>query len=79
MAYTVRITAHALAELGAAFDWLNDRSSTAAARWLEQLMQAVLSLEKNPERCLAPEEEWYQGGLRQLPLSFVRSCEHPRG
>ena len=67
MPYVVRMTAQALAELDEAFEWLNKRSPSAAARWYERLMQAVQSLETNPERGdLAPEEEWYQRGLRQF-------------
>lgn len=67
MAYSVRITARALREIDEALEWLSERASRAAARWHEQLMGAVRSLEDNPERCgLAPESEWYPGELRQL-------------
>jgi plasmid stabilization system protein ParE len=67
MSNVVRIAAQAWAELDEAFGWLHERSPSAAARWYERLMEAVQSLETNPERCgVAPEEEWYQGGLRQL-------------
>src|SRR5690242_19333886 len=67
MAYSVQITARALREIDAALEWLSERSRAAAIRWHEQLMEAVRSLENNPQRCgLAPESEWYPGELRQL-------------
>jgi plasmid stabilization system protein ParE len=67
MAHSVHITARALREIDEALEWLSERSRTAAARWYEQLLEAVRSLENNPERCgLAPESEWYPGKLRQL-------------
>jgi plasmid stabilization system protein ParE len=67
MSYSVRITARALREIDQALEWLSERSRQAALRWHEKLMDAVRSLEENPERCgLAPECEWYPGELRQL-------------
>ena len=67
MALSVHITARALREIEKALEWLSERSRAAAARWYEQLMEAVRSLENTPERCgLAPESDWYPGELRQL-------------
>src|SRR5262245_62133105 len=67
MAYSVRITARALREIDEALDWLAERSPSAASRWHEKLLEAIRSLEENPERCgPAPESEWYPGELRQL-------------
>src|SRR5262249_27704209 len=67
MAHSVRITARALREIDQALGWLSERSRTAAVRWQERLLEAVRSLENNPERCgLAPESEWYPGEVRQL-------------
>src|SRR6476469_6600321 len=67
MAHSVRITARALREIDTALAWLAERSRTAAGRWYDQLMEAVRSLENNPERCgLAPESAWYPGELRQM-------------
>jgi plasmid stabilization system protein ParE len=67
MPYSVHITAEALREIDNSLAWLAERSRQAAARWNEKLLQAVRSLEENPERCgLAPESEWYSGELRQL-------------
>ncbi len=68
MAYSVRLTARALREIDEALEWRARSSRVAAARWHEQLLAAIRSLEHNPARCgLAPEAEWYSGGeLRQL-------------
>ena len=67
MSHSVRISARALAEVDEAVEWLAARSPAAAARWLEQLGQAMRSLENNPKRCgLAPDCSWYPGELRQL-------------
>lgn len=67
MAHSVHITARALREIDEGLEWLAARSRPAAARWNQQLQEAVRSLENNPERCgLAPENEWYPGELRQL-------------
>jgi plasmid stabilization system protein ParE len=68
MTYSVPITARALLEIDASLAWLVERSQAGARRWYERLVEAIHSLENNPERCgLAPENEWYEGGgLRQL-------------
>src|SRR4051794_29095699 len=67
MAHSVHITARALREIDGALAWLAEQSRASAVRWYEQLMEAVRSLENNPERCgLAPESEWYPGAIRQL-------------
>src|ERR1700676_3185185 len=67
MAHSVRITARALGEIDGALAWLSGRSRPAALRWHEQLLEAIHSLENDPERCgLAPESEWYPGEVRQL-------------
>jgi plasmid stabilization system protein ParE len=67
MTYSVRITARALREIDEALAWLSARSRAAAEQWHERLLQAVRSLEDNPERCgPAPESEWYPAEIRQL-------------
>ena len=67
MPHSVHITARALREIDKALKWLAERSHGAAVRWHEQLLEAIRSLEQNPERCgLAPESDWYPGQLRQL-------------
>src|SRR5260370_34142019 len=67
MAHSVHITARALREIDGTLRWLSQRSRAAAARWHGRLIDAVRSLENNPQRCgLAPESEWYPGEVRQL-------------
>jgi plasmid stabilization system protein ParE len=67
MAHAVHIPARAPGEIDETLEWLSQRSGAAAIRWHEQLMQAIRSLENNPQRCgLAPASEWYPGELRQL-------------
>jgi plasmid stabilization system protein ParE len=67
MPYTVQITRKAFWEIDQSLEWLMDRSTSAAVKWHEGLMQAVRSLADNPERCgIAPESEWYPGEIRQL-------------
>jgi plasmid stabilization system protein ParE len=68
MPVRVSITRRALREIDAALDWLAERSPAAAARWHRRLLDAIDSLESNPERCsLAPESDWFAGGeIRQL-------------
>src|SRR6266849_178905 len=49
-------------DIDEALQWITQRSRAAAVRWHQQLLQAVRSLEDNPERCgLAPESAWYPG------------------
>lgn len=53
-------------EIEQQFTWLAERSETNANRWRNPLLEAIDSLEDNPERCPeAPEAEWHEG-LRQL-------------
>jgi plasmid stabilization system protein ParE len=67
MPYRVDITDVAYAEVAQAFAWLARRSAAAAERWRQGLFGVIDSLSELPERCpLAPEEEWFRGGLRQL-------------
>jgi plasmid stabilization system protein ParE len=67
MGHSVRITARALREIDEALAFLSARSRAAADQWHQQLLDAVCSLQNNPERCgPAPESEWYPGELRQL-------------
>jgi plasmid stabilization system protein ParE len=68
MPHTVSIAPRALREIDQAITWLAERPPAAATRWHSQILEAVRSLQNNPERCpLAPENDWYSGGeLRQL-------------
>ena len=77
MAHAIRITARSLREIDEALEWLAERSPVAAARWHEQLLAGIRSLEDNPERCgLAPETAWYPGELRQLLHGRGRGTYH---
>src|SRR5690242_12776178 len=67
MPYRVEIADFAYAEVAREYAWLAQRSPAAAERWRQSLFGVIDSLTTLPERYgLAPEEEWYQGGLRQL-------------
>jgi plasmid stabilization system protein ParE len=66
MSFTVTIARKAAREIEEQYDWLAQRSQAAANRWRDSLLEAIGSLEENPERCPeAPEAEWHEG-LRQL-------------
>ena len=65
MAFSLHITAKALAEIDGALAWRAQQSISAAARWYDKLMKTVNSLTENPAQWpLAPESEWYPG-IRQ--------------
>lgn len=67
MSFRVVIARKAAREIEDQYEWLAERSQTAADRWRDSLLAAVNSLEENPQRCPeAPETEWYGEGLRQL-------------
>lgn len=67
MTFRVELTRRAAREIEQQYDWLAERSQTAADRWRDSLLAAVNSLEENPEQCgEAPEAEWYGETLRQL-------------
>ena len=67
MSFTVEITTPALAEIEETFEFLARNSRPVALRWYQRLRAAFESLQHHPERCpLAPEDEWYDGVLRQL-------------
>ncbi len=66
MSFHVAIARKAAREIEDQFNWLADRSEAAANRWRNSLLQAIDTLENDPERCPeAPEAEWHPG-LRQL-------------
>jgi len=67
MTFVVRISATAWAEVEEAYEWLAARSPRAAARWREALLEAIDSLETQPQRCaLAPESETLGRDIWQL-------------
>jgi plasmid stabilization system protein ParE len=66
MTFSVEIARKAAREIEGQYEWLAERSQAAAERWRRQLLEAIVSLEENPERCgEAPEAEYYEG-LSQL-------------
>lgn len=65
--YQVEITPLALAEIDETLAFLSAHSRPMAIRWYQRLRTAIESLIHNPDRCPpAPENEWYEGFLRQL-------------
>jgi plasmid stabilization system protein ParE len=67
MSYRVAFAATAAADVARSYNWLAERSATAAERWRQSLLEAVESLTDFPERFpLAPENDWYPVELRQL-------------
>jgi plasmid stabilization system protein ParE len=56
MAYLVRITARARRDLALLFRDIHGEESEAALRWYKGLRDAVLTLEKLPNRCPATPE-----------------------
>ena len=67
MTYQVVVLGRAEQDLIAAADRIAEHSPEAAARWFSSFVDALHSLEKNPQRCgLAPENEASSFELRQL-------------
>lgn len=66
MSFSVTIVRKAAREIENQYDWLAQLSQAAANRWRDSFLEAIESLEENPQRCPeAPEAEWHEG-LRQL-------------
>jgi plasmid stabilization system protein ParE len=68
MNYTVEILPQALGNIESAYRWMADNfSPERAEQWYEELMIAVRSLEKFPNRASqAPEAVEFQQDIRQL-------------
>ena len=67
MRYDVVILRRAERELNAAADQIARQAPEAADRWFNGFIEALLTLEKNPERCsLAPEGSLFPCVVRQL-------------
>jgi plasmid stabilization system protein ParE len=65
MKYTAIISGTALDDIGSAYAWLA-RRTTHAPDWHNGLLDAILSLEENPQRCpLAPENNEASEEVRQ--------------
>jgi plasmid stabilization system protein ParE len=66
MSWHVVIARKAAREIETQYNWLAERSVSGANRWRDSLLEAIDTLEENPEGLPeAPEAEWHEG-LRQL-------------
>jgi plasmid stabilization system protein ParE len=66
MKYLVRYSAPAEAEAEDAYLWIHKQSPFHAAKWLAGLLEAIASLESNPESYpLAPEADTFHRPIRQ--------------
>ena len=67
MKYKLIIQPSALADLEEAYRWIAERSPTRAAGWFNHFVEALESLETDPERCeVAPESKFIGVKIRQL-------------
>jgi plasmid stabilization system protein ParE len=68
MKYQVEILPQALGDIEAAYRWMADvLGAQSAEDWYDELMAAVQSLEKFPNRCaIAPEAAEFEQVIRQL-------------
>lgn len=67
MEYRVVLLRRAESELNTAADWIAKQSPSAADRWFHQFVEALLSLEDDPQRCgLAPESAAVPHEVRQF-------------
>ena len=63
MAYLVKVTSRAERDLAGLYEEVNAEHSDAARKWYWALKKAILSLEKQPNRCPVIRK---RGSLRQL-------------
>jgi len=62
--YEVLIQPPALEDIEGAYHWLATQTPTKAAEWYNGLVETILSLERNPERCAtAPESSKFKDDL----------------
>ncbi|NMF64763.1 type II toxin-antitoxin system RelE/ParE family toxin [Brasilonema octagenarum] len=67
MAFLVRTTRTANAEIEAAYFWLRERKPVYADKWFRELMDTIATLQEKPRRCaLAPENDALTEEIRQL-------------
>ncbi|MFK0734301.1 MAG: type II toxin-antitoxin system RelE/ParE family toxin [Gloeotrichia echinulata GP01] len=67
MAFQVRTTKTADAEIETAYVWQRDYNPAYADQWFRGLMNAIASLQEKPRRCaLALENEVFSEEVRQL-------------
>ena len=73
MTYEVEYTERARDHVSQAVDWIAERSSLAAERWLAELEAAVQSLEGNPEQFPpAPESKTHEIEIHQMQFGKRR-------
>lgn len=73
MRYTVVITDQAERDVDDIASFIGAREKKKAARWFEQLLEAMASLEDMPRRCkAAPESDCFEIELRQLNYGKYR-------
>ncbi|WP_366931634.1 hypothetical protein [Nostoc sp. NOS(2021)] len=67
MAFQVRVTQTAKAEIDTAYSWLKERNSVYADKWFRELMDSIATLQEKPLRCaLALENDALTEEIRQL-------------
>jgi plasmid stabilization system protein ParE len=67
MAYRVRLTPEAEADIEEMYRWLIARTPLRGAEWFNGMMDASESLASHPQRCpLAPETPFFPEEIRQL-------------
>jgi plasmid stabilization system protein ParE len=74
----VKLTDRAYQQLkGSAQWWADNRSFVQAVKWYEGFLRALVTLEKNPERCpLARENESMPVEMRELHFGLGRHKTH---
>ncbi len=65
MAFQVRLTQTAKAEIDTAYSWLR-RNLVYADKWFRELMNTIATLQEKPLRCVAPENDALAEEIRQL-------------
>ncbi len=65
--YSVIIQPPAIDDLDEAYQWIHDQSPQNSAKWFNGFVDAIQSLEFNPQRCgLAAENDAVEAEVRQL-------------
>ncbi|WP_341525933.1 type II toxin-antitoxin system RelE/ParE family toxin [Nostoc sp. UHCC 0302] len=74
MAFQVRVTQTAKAEIDAAYSWLRQHKPVYADKWFRELMDTIATLQEKPLRCaLAPENDALAEEIRQLVYGKSRN------
>lgn len=67
MAFQVRVTQTAKAEIDTAYSWLIERNPVYADKWFRELMDSIATLQEKPLRCaLALENDALTEEIHQL-------------